>query len=36
MQLTFIMGPTLGGFVIALTGDANTYWIDVIKIMQQL
>src|SRR6266487_333346 len=31
MQLTFIIGPTLGGFVIALSGVANTYWIDVIS-----
>ena len=30
MQLTFIIGPTLGGFVIAWLGVANTYWIDVI------
>jgi MFS family permease len=30
MQLTFIIGPTLGGFVIAWSGVANTYWIDVI------
>jgi len=29
MQLTFIIGPTLGGFVIAGFGVANTYWIDV-------
>jgi len=31
MQLTFIIGPTLGGFVIAWLGVANTYWIDVIS-----
>src|SRR3989440_3039729 len=31
MQLTFIIGSTLGGFVIAWTGVANTYWIDVIS-----
>jgi len=31
MQLTFIIGPTLGGFVIAWSGVANTYWIDVIS-----
>src|SRR6266496_215143 len=31
MQLTFILGPTLGGFVIAWVGVANTYWIDVIS-----
>ena len=31
MQLTFIIGPTLGGFVIAWWGVANTYWIDVIS-----
>jgi len=36
IQLTFIIGSTLGGFVIAWTGVANTYWIDVMKIMQQL
>src|SRR5712692_10295936 len=30
MQLTFIIGSTLGGFVIAWTGVANTYWIDVL------
>src|SRR5215469_10290464 len=29
MQLTFIIGSTLGGFVIAWVGVANTYWIDV-------
>jgi MFS family permease len=29
MQLTFIIGPTVGGFVIAWQGVANTYWIDV-------
>src|SRR6266700_7420003 len=31
MQLTFIIGPTLGGFIIAWSGIANTYWIDVIS-----
>jgi MFS family permease len=31
MQLTLIIGPTLGGFVIAWFGVANTYWIDVIS-----
>jgi MFS family permease len=31
MQLAFILGPTLGGFVIAWVGVANTYWIDVIS-----
>ncbi len=31
MQLTFIIGSTLGGFVIAWVGVANTYWIDVIS-----
>src|SRR6266513_2203475 len=31
MQLTFIIGSALGGFVIAWTGVANTYWIDVIS-----
>src|SRR5947209_6671595 len=31
MQLTLIIGPTLGGFVIAWLGVANTYWIDVIS-----
>lgn len=31
MQLTFIIGPTLGGFVIAWFGVANTYWIDVLS-----
>ncbi|WIG58527.1 MAG: putative MFS-type transporter [Ktedonobacterales bacterium] len=29
MQLTFIVGATIGGFIIALVGVANTYWIDV-------
>src|SRR6266566_2759912 len=29
MQLTFIIGSTLGGFVIAWVGVANTYWLDV-------
>src|SRR5215467_14509918 len=31
MQLTFILGSTVGGFVIAWVGIANTYWIDVIS-----
>src|SRR5438045_8083573 len=31
MQLSFIICSTLGGFVIAWTGVANTYWIDVIS-----
>src|SRR6266849_3107094 len=31
MQLTFIIGSTAGGFVIAWVGVANTYWIDVIS-----
>src|SRR5437588_12894105 len=31
MQLTFVICPTLGGFVIAWLGVANTYWIDVIS-----
>jgi len=31
MQLTFIVGPTVGGFVIAWLGIANTYWIDVVS-----
>lgn len=31
MQLTFVIGPTLGGFIIAWWGVANTYWIDVIS-----
>src|SRR5229473_7339868 len=31
MQLTFIIGSTTGGFVIAWVGVANTYWIDVIS-----
>ena len=31
MQLTFIIGLTLGGFVIAWLGVADTYWIDVIS-----
>src|ERR1700730_16262253 len=30
MQLTFIIGPTLGGFAVGWLGVANTYWIDVI------
>src|SRR5947209_5895555 len=31
MQLTSIIGPTIGGFAIAWIGVANTYWIDVIS-----
>ena len=31
MQLTTIIGATVGGFVIAWVGVANTYWIDVIS-----
>jgi MFS family permease len=31
MQLTFIVGTTVGGFVIAWLGLANTYWFDVIS-----
>jgi MFS family permease len=31
MQLTAIVGPTIGGFVIAWFGVANTYWIDVLS-----
>src|SRR5947209_7114048 len=31
MQLTTIIGATLGGFVIAWVGIANTYWIDVLS-----
>src|SRR2546425_3212487 len=31
MQLTFIIGSALGGFVIAWAGVANTYWIDVVS-----
>jgi len=31
MQLTFIIGPTVGGFAIAWIGLANTYWFDVIS-----
>ncbi len=31
MQLTFIIGPTLGGFVIGWLGVADTYWIDVLS-----
>src|SRR5260370_6849862 len=31
IQLTGIVGPTAGGFVIAWLGIANTYWIDVIS-----
>lgn len=29
MQLTFIVGSTAGGFVIAALGIANSYWLDV-------
>ncbi|HZO71229.1 MAG TPA: MFS transporter [Ktedonobacteraceae bacterium] len=29
MQLTFVIGSTLGGYVIAWFGVVNTYWIDV-------
>ena len=29
MQLTFIVGSTAGGFVIATLGIANSYWLDV-------
>jgi MFS family permease len=31
MQLTFIIGPTAGGFAIAWIGVANTYWFDVVS-----
>ncbi len=31
IQLTGIVGPTVGGFVIAWLGLATTYWIDVIS-----
>lgn len=31
MQLTFVIGASLGGFVIAWLGVANTYWIDVLS-----
>jgi MFS family permease len=31
MQLTFVVGSAAGGFVIAWTGLANTYWLDVIS-----
>ncbi len=31
MQLTVVIGSSLGGFVIAWVGVANTYWIDVIS-----
>ena len=31
MQLTFIVGPTAGGFAIAWLGLANTYWFDVVS-----
>ncbi len=30
MQLTFIIGPTVGGFTIGWLGVANTYWFDVV------
>ena len=30
-ELTFIIGPMVGGFVIGWIGVANTYWIDVIS-----
>lgn len=31
MQLTFVIGASMGGFVIAWLGVANTYWVDVIS-----
>lgn len=31
VQLTFIVGPTLGGFAILWPGLAGTYWIDVVS-----
>lgn len=31
MQLTFIVGPTAGGFAIAWLGVAHTYWFDVLS-----
>ncbi len=31
VQLTSIVGPTVGGFAIAWVGVANTYWVDVIS-----
>ena len=31
MQLTFVVGATAGGFVIAWIGVANTYWVDVLS-----
>ena len=31
MQLTFIVGATAGGFIIAWIGVANTYWVDVVS-----
>jgi MFS family permease len=31
MQLTFIIGPTVGGFTIGWLGVANTYWFDVVS-----
>jgi MFS family permease len=31
MQLTSIVGPTIGGFAISWIGVANTYWVDVIS-----
>lgn len=31
MQLTFVIGATLGGYAIAQIGVVNTYWVDVIS-----
>lgn len=31
MQATFVIGASLGGFVIGWLGVANTYWVDVIS-----
>lgn len=31
MQLTFVIGSSLGGFVLAWLGVANTYWVDVVS-----
>ncbi|MBE3560802.1 MAG: MFS transporter [Ktedonobacteraceae bacterium] len=31
MQLTFVIGASLGGYVLAGLGIANTYWIDVLS-----
>jgi MFS family permease len=31
MQITFVIGPTLGGLAIAWVGVANTYWVDVVS-----